>query len=242
MMPSEGTQPPLHALQPGALCLVRAADAVVAHLDPQGAVGVLHADVDLARAGVPDRVGEDLGDREVAGRLDRRGQPAGQVDVDPDRQRGVQGQGLHRVAEAAVGQHRRVDAADQVAQVAQRPRRGLPGLGDQGQRRLRAGRQHAFDRTQVHAQRDQAGLGPVVQVSLDPAQLGRGGVDGVAAGLGQLLDPAGQLGIGPGVQQGPRVRADRPGHQPGRRRPGIRTLASAPASRAICGLLTWTAP
>ena len=80
--------------------------------------------------------------------------------------------------------------------------RGLPGLGDQGQRGLRAGRQHAFHRPQVHAQRDQAGLGPVVQIPLDPAQLGSGGVERVAAGLGQPLDPAGQLHLGPGGAAG----------------------------------------
>ena len=45
---------------------------------------------------------------------------------------------------------------------------------------------------QAHAERDQPGLGAVVQVALDAAQLGRLGVDGLGARLGQLLHAQGQ--------------------------------------------------
>ena len=38
-------------------------------------------------------------------------------------------------------------------------------------------------------QRDQPRLGAVVQVALDAAQLGRGVVDDVGAGLGEVLHP-----------------------------------------------------
>ena len=47
----------------------------------------------------------------------------------------------------------------------------------------------ALGHAEAHRQRDQPGLGAVVQVALDPAQLGGGVVDGVGAGLGQLLHP-----------------------------------------------------
>ncbi len=190
---------------------IRSPCSVVGYLDPQHAI-VRDADVDPARAGMLDRVGERLGDREVTGRLHGRRQPPAQADVQVDRHRRVQREGPDRWAEAAVGQHRRVDAADQIPQVVQRAQRRLPCLGDQGQRGLRAHRQHPLDRPQVHAERDQPGLRPVVQVPLDPAQLGAGRVDGVATGLGQPLHPAGQVGIG--THHAPRVRDDRPRHQP----------------------------
>ena len=43
---------------------------------------------------------------------------------------------------------------------------------------------------EVHRQRDQPGLGAVVQVALEPAQLGGGVVDRLGPGLGQHLRPA----------------------------------------------------
>ena len=55
-------------------------------------------------------------------------------------------------------------------------------------------------RVQGHAHGDQPGLRAVVQVPLDPAELGRPGVEGLGAGLGKLADPQRQLGL-PGRRQ-----------------------------------------
>ena len=63
---------------------------------------------------------------------------------------------------------------------------------------------------EAHAQRDQPGLGAVVQVAFDPAQLGRLGVDGVGPGDGQLRDPQRQLGGPGGREEEPGERGRRP--------------------------------
>ena len=72
--------------------------------------------------------------------------------------------------------------------------------------------------------RDQPGLRAVVEVALDPAQLGRGVVDGLGAGLGQPLHPLLEhLGVAVGQHPAVHVRArlhdrldavvpERPGH------------------------------
>ncbi len=95
---------------------VGAAVPVVGDADPQHPVGVPDVDPGLPGFGVLGYVSQQLADREVGGRLDRgrRRRPCQVADqVDP--YRGVQGQGPDRVGQAAVGQHRRVDAANQVA-------------------------------------------------------------------------------------------------------------------------------
>ena len=171
-------------------------------------------DLGLAGAGVLDRVGERLGDREVARGLDRRAEPSGQDDVGLGAQRRVQGQRPDRLAQAAVGQHRGVDAADQVAQLGESLGRGFPGLGHQRDRGLRAGRDQVLGGPQAHAQGDQPGLRPVVQVPLHPPQLGRGAVHRVGPGMGQLLHPPGQVGVRFAPQQDACVRDDRARHQP----------------------------
>lgn len=74
---------------------------VIGYLDPQQAAGVPQPDLRPPGGRVLDHVGQRLGYREVAGRLDREVGPSRQVDVDLDGQRSVQGQGLDSVAEAA---------------------------------------------------------------------------------------------------------------------------------------------
>ncbi len=159
------------------------------------------------------RVGERLGDREVAGRLDRRGRPAGQADVQLGRQRRVQGERLDRVPRPRSARtggwmpRTRPRRSFSAPARSPSPRRPVPA-------RPAGWRHHALHRPQVHAERDQPGLGAVVQIPLDPAQLGGGGVDGVAAdSVSRCTRPA-SAGSGPGADTG-RVRADRPGHQPG---------------------------
>src|SRR5262245_46304626 len=63
----DGVDPVAQALEARAVPLVRAADAVVADLDPQEAARLEHADRDLLCAGVPLRVRERLGDDVVRG-------------------------------------------------------------------------------------------------------------------------------------------------------------------------------
>ena len=74
----------------------------------------------LARVGVLGHVGQRLGDDEVGGRLDRRRQPLVRHLGELDRHRRAAGERLERAPEAAVGQHRGVDAARQLAQLLER--------------------------------------------------------------------------------------------------------------------------
>ena len=82
---------------------VGAAAAVVAHLDAQAAVVAPDAHLGAVRLGVLDGVGQRLGDGEVGGQLDRRGQAPVEVDLDPGRQRRARGQRADRLAQAALG-------------------------------------------------------------------------------------------------------------------------------------------
>jgi hypothetical protein len=171
-------------------------------------------DPSLPGRGVLGHVGHQLADREVDGRFDRWRQAAVQVAGQLDPHRAIQRHGPDRVGQAAVGQHRRVDAADQVAQLGQGLDRGVPGLDEQRPRRDRIGVDDLPGGIQGHAHRHQPGLRPVVQVTLDPADLGRSGVEGLGPGPRQLADPQRQLGR-PGRRQHraghQRVTAEQPG-------------------------------
>ena len=89
------------------------------------------SDMDRTSLCVLGCIGQRLGHREIDGRGDRQIEEFGQVDVDDGVQRRVQRQRPDGVAEAAVGQDRRVDAPDQVTQLSQGPGGALLGLGDQ---------------------------------------------------------------------------------------------------------------
>jgi hypothetical protein len=70
---------------------------------------------------VLSEVGQRFGDDEVGGQLDLFGEPsAGQLADDLDRQRSPGSQRLDGGAEAAIGQHGRMDPAHQVAELAER--------------------------------------------------------------------------------------------------------------------------
>jgi hypothetical protein len=113
-------------------------------------------------------------------------------------------------------------------------RRGLATLGDQGLRGIRAGPDEFFGCPEVDAERDQAGLRAVVQVTFKPPQFGRGGVDGFGAGLGQLLNPGGQglarLQVGHDRAPGQREAGGQAheGHRPGEGAPWAPGQPSAP--------------
>ena len=168
---------------------VGAAGAVVADADPQRAQRV--PQVDLGRLGgrVLGHVGEQLADREVGGRLDRRGRPAVERAGHPGAGGAVEGERADRVGQAAVGQHRRVHAAHQVAQLGQRLGGRVAGLDQQRAGGHRVGVDQPPGGVEREAHRDQPGLGAVVQVALDPAQLGRAGVERLLPGLGQVGHP-----------------------------------------------------
>ena len=97
--------------------------------------------------------------------------------------------------------------------------------------------EHALDRAQVHAQRDQAGLGAVVQVPLDPAQFGGGVIHGQVPGLGSRCTRPSSSRSRPGISI-----ACGCAHQSvrGTSHAAItrNALASAPASMAVWRVLT----
>ena len=114
----------------------------------------------------------------------------------------------------AVGQHRRVDAAHHAAQVAQRADVVSAGLAQQPAGGLGVGADQLLGQAEAHAERDEPGLGAVVQVALDPADLGGAVVEGLGAGGRHLLDPALELAR-PGCGRGGCARPPRrPGPAP----------------------------
>jgi hypothetical protein len=102
---------------PCALTGNRATDAVVADLDQQ--LTSLAPDADRGRVGaaVLGDIGQQLGDAEVGGRLDRGRRPLRHLQPAGDRDRAAGGQHRDGTLQAQVGQNRRVDAAGQVAQL-----------------------------------------------------------------------------------------------------------------------------
>jgi hypothetical protein len=170
------------------------------------------------RAGVPPDVGQRLGRGEVQRRLDRGLRPRGQVDVDRDGDGAQQGGGLQSSSEATVGENRRVDAADEVAQLGERgagigarllQQRGRAvgvGVGADGLRR----------QPERHPDGGEPRLCAVVQVTLDAPQLGGLRVDRGGSGHRELLDAPGQRGVGRGEKRAYQQRepADRPWHGP----------------------------
>ena len=114
--------------QPGAARGRGTADAVVAHLDPRVPVLALHADADHRRAGVLGHVRQRLRDDVVRGGLDRPRQPLVQRHRQLDGHRRPVGDGTHRRLEAALGQHRGVDAARELPQLLQGEAQLLAGL------------------------------------------------------------------------------------------------------------------
>jgi hypothetical protein len=185
----------------------------------QPVAGPLYDHLGLAGLGVLGDVGQALGDHEVGDRLDRGWRTARQVHGQPDRDRHPRRNARQRRVQAAVLQHGRVQAADQVAEFGQGRLGVLVGFG-QGLLRLLGGFGVDPGQAQVHGQRDELLLGAVVQVPLQPAPFGVGGVDGAGPGLGQVLHLVFQFLRAAGAQQSLRdpgvERRDR-GGQPRRR-------------------------
>ena len=106
--------------------------------------------------------------------LDVRGRPA--------RER------LDRGDQAPIREHRRRDPAREVPQLPDRCGRLLPSLPHE-RRAIGVIGQPLLGAPKLHAERDQPGLGSVVEIALDPAQLGRLNVECSAARAGQLINP-----------------------------------------------------
>ena len=78
---------------------------------------------------------------------------------------------------------------DELAHLGQRQHGFLVRVGDRPQHRLWPFGETCPGHAEVHRQRDQPLLGPVVQVTLDPAALGVGRGDDLGPALGQRLEP-----------------------------------------------------
>jgi hypothetical protein len=155
------------------------ADAVIADHDVEGAgrTGTtVHGHARVAGAGVLGDVGERLGDGEVRDRLHGGPRPDRHVDLDGDRDGAARGEAGQRRVEAAVGEHRRVDAADQFAELDE----GGLGLGvrlvDEGGRGVNVVGELRLRPAEFHRDGDEPLLRAVVQVPLDPPALGLGRV------------------------------------------------------------------
>ncbi len=125
------------------------------------------ADADLGGAGVLGGVGEQFRDGEVTGRLDGGRQPAGEAGLHVDVEVAVEGERAHRVAKAAVGEDRRQYAVDELAQVLEGPLGGGPYLVQQGAGGRQVVVEEAGCLVESHAEGDEPGLRPVVQVPFD---------------------------------------------------------------------------
>lgn len=137
------------------------------------------------RAAVPADVGERLTDGEVPRALDGLGE-ARQLDVGRDGYGGPVGGVDEGRAEPVVREDPGVDAVDQLPQLGQDLtglRVGLRQLvGQRARRRVEPGQ------AEGHGEGDQALLGAVVQIALDPAPLGLEGVDEAGPGGDDLPD------------------------------------------------------
>jgi hypothetical protein len=97
-----------------------------------------------------------------------------------------------RAVQAALGQYRRQDAADQAAQLGQRLAARHPGLDQQLDGLVGLVPHQLLGQADVHAEGSQPGLRAVMQIAFDTAQLGCRGVPHLGAGLGQLASGGGE--------------------------------------------------
>ncbi len=127
---------------------------------------------------VPGRVRERLRDDVIRRYLDRLREPRDRGHIELDRDRGPAGQRPQRRPQPAVGQDRRVDAAGDLAQILDGPVEFARDPADLRPELGHPGRHRGLREAKLEAEGDEALLGPVVQVSLDPPPgLIRGGDD-----------------------------------------------------------------
>src|SRR6476469_2833232 len=95
---------------------------------------------------------------------------------------------LDAAAQATVGEYRWMDSTNQTPKFGQRRGRGGPGFCDQLGSGFRVAGDQLLRESEVDSQFHEAGLGAVVQVTLDPTELGDRMVDAGSAGGLQLPD------------------------------------------------------
>src|SRR4051794_12767044 len=151
---------------------VRAADAVVAHLDHGELRRAPHAHGRELGGGVLGDVGERLGDEVVGGGLDWLWQADGGKGDDLDRYGRARGELVERAGEALMAEDRRVDAAGQLAQLTQGEPELLARVREKALRALGIAVDLRLQRPDLQRERDEALLRAVVEVALEPAALG----------------------------------------------------------------------
>ena len=212
---------------------VGSAHAVVAHDHRESAVVVAHPNDCRGRGRVLRHVGQSLRDDVVAGRLDRRRQPLRGC-VELDRERGPADERLERRAEAAIGEHGRMDPACQLAELLQRMGELLARAREHLGRLVRVAAQLRLDQPKLHRQRDEALLGAVVKVALELPPRPALGLEQPGAGGAELLLLTLSLrDVDPREEDAPSAVAVPARESPSMRRPAPRRprAASGPRGR-----------
>ena len=205
--PSSAAIRSLSPRRPGPVARVGAADPVVGDRHDEPPVLAAHVDRGVRRVRVARDVRDRLGDDEVRRGLDRRRQPLVRHGGDLDRQRHPLRQRLQRRPEPAIGEHRRMDPARELAQLADRLVEVLRRAVEQLPGRLRIVVHARARQPQAQRERDEPLLRAVVQVALDLAPRRVGALDDPRARGAQLGDGRAQLRRQPLVLQRQRGRA-----------------------------------
>ena len=196
--PVEGIDSVVESTEAAACRGIGPADAVVAHQHAQAFAFPRQADLRLAGLRILGDVRERLGGDEVSGGLHLRLEPLGGHPADLDRHRSTRCERLQRRLEAMIAEHRRVDAAGELAQLLDRKLDLLAGLGDQLCGMRGRGPDLRLGEFKRHSDTDQALLRTVVQVTLDPPPLGIGGGDDALPRVLEVAHPAPQRACTPG--------------------------------------------
>jgi hypothetical protein len=125
---------------------------------------------------------------EVGRGLDGGCRPLGHVCVDVDEEWTARGERPDCRLEPAVAQDRRMDAAGEIAQLAQGQTEPRARLRDECASSLGVLTESLLRHPEAHPERHQPRLRAVVEIALDPAQLCVLSVDGSRAGLLESLD------------------------------------------------------
>ncbi len=135
------------------------------------AVLATQSDRDVRRVRVLRHVLHRLEHREVDGRLDLPRVPADAVAVDGHGERRLASLRLERLGQTPVGEERRVDPAGEVAEVLQRVLRVVEDAVERLALLLLVLTDHPFGHPNLHRQRDELLLRPVVDVAFQPPAL-----------------------------------------------------------------------
>ena len=183
------------SVQAAAVRGVGTADAVVARPRAEDPRASVSAQPGMGRVRVLDDVGQRLGDDEVSGGLDFLREPAVQSQVELNRHRRSLCERVERGCESAVGEHRRVDPARELAQLGLRLAQRRDRPVEQLDRRLLG--DPAAQHLQLERERHEPLLGAIVQVALEPAAGLHRRLDDPAPGCPELVQPGVEVGLEP---------------------------------------------